>query len=267
MKKALVLGLILPLTFPAIADTYQFSGSAAYISGEEDSADIDGYGFSGIYYLAPVDDSKGPLAEAPFLNHSSFVGVSHTSSTIDFEPFGEQDFSFSSILTRITIENNLIFELSYTDIDAKTDTFGGSRRYNDRAISAGLGAYLSDSTELMFTIVKFDDADSTSYSLDLHSVQELSGGSHLSYDLGTTFSDVEGDNTRNVSGGVTYYPTDAFGIGASYEYSSSDGFDWSTISVSGEYFVTPKFAIGVNASSEHGDSDGDTIGLSARVRF
>ena len=89
MKKlGLATALLLAMTG---AQAYQFKKQPDHRYSND--KDFTG-GVQGTYYLKDVDSSKGPLAEAAFLNQASNVSVAYNygelgSNGVDVENFGE----------------------------------------------------------------------------------------------------------------------------------------------------------------------------------
>ena len=85
-KTALVAGIALAMSATAQAE-YQWELGAAYATGEFDIGDqnpdndvISGYGS---YFINAVDDTKGPLAEAAFLDRASSISILARNANID----------------------------------------------------------------------------------------------------------------------------------------------------------------------------------------
>ena len=77
-KTALVAGIALAMSAAAQAE-YQWELGAGYSTGEFDIGDqnpdndvLSGYG---TYFIDAVDDTKGPLAEAAFLDRTSSISM------------------------------------------------------------------------------------------------------------------------------------------------------------------------------------------------
>ena len=139
MKKLLLASAIaLAATGQAYAD-YQFEVGAVYTDGEVGSVDYDGFGVAGEFHFDKVDTSKGPLAEASFLDKSSFVNFAFLSIEPDLA--GADDVDTTNIGGRFVTASNLIIEADWSTVDAgnsDTDT-----------IRVGVGTYLNDNTDVV----------------------------------------------------------------------------------------------------------------------
>ena len=71
LKKSLWVGLITAVPLYAAAGTYDSSVSLT----QNDTLYSSEFVLKGKFYFDPVDDSKGPLAEADFLSRQSSAGV------------------------------------------------------------------------------------------------------------------------------------------------------------------------------------------------
>ena len=85
-KTALVAGIALAMSATAQAE-YQWELGVAYATGEFDIGDanpdnevISGHGS---YFINAVDDTKGPLAEAAFLDRASSISILARNANID----------------------------------------------------------------------------------------------------------------------------------------------------------------------------------------
>ena len=78
-KTALLTGIGLALSATAHAD-YRFEVGPRIIGG-----DFSGIRIDGTAYLKSVDTSKGPLAEAAFQDHASFVNLNYTDGETDVD--------------------------------------------------------------------------------------------------------------------------------------------------------------------------------------
>lgn len=255
MKKAILGAAIAAIASTgAFAEDYQFEIGAGYISGDDGGLDYDGFVFNGEFHLDTVDTSKGPLAEAAFLDKSSHIALTYSSTEDDFDGAEAED---TAILSgRYVASGNLIVEASYTDFDG-----------DDTLMGIGVGTYLSDTMDVVVSYSTFDEADASSIDANLHSVNSLGGGAAFAYDLGLSYLDVGSETGHEIRAGGDYYFNNAFSVGASIELESIGDFDSSYTTLEATYFVAPSIELSAAFVTAGQDADGDAILLAGAVRF
>jgi len=206
----------------------------------------------GYIFRMLADTSKGPLAEAAFLDKSSSVTAAIDSTEIDVP--GADDSNDVKLSTRVVFENEFILEASYTDFDAADDS----------ALNIGVGVYLNDDTDIVLSYTDFDEADNSTLKLDMHSVKSLGDDTFFAYDLGVSYLDVGEDDGFGIDAGVDYYFTRE---GASVAHASLDNFDSTEVSIDASYFVAPSIELSAIYSTFSQDADGDFFSIAAAVRF
>ncbi|WP_116366578.1 putative porin [Parahaliea mediterranea] len=270
-KIAIISSLSLLVAGGANAD-YQWELGGNYATGEIDSdaqdADQDIFGFQGRYYIAPVDTSKGPLAEAAFLDRASHIELNYENGEIDLDGLGDVDSEAYSLGGRwVHKESGWLadFEYRVDEIDDQDiDTY-----------SVGIGRYLGQNTTLTASYghVEQDDVDfleADIWGLDVEHLMSFDNGTSLKMAAGYGYVDTdEGDSGDQYRLEGTYYPTEKLGIGAAYERLDVEQ-EVDNWKVYADWFVNDQVALTVS----YGESDFDTWGLDAqefllgvRVRF
>ena len=135
---------------------YEFEVNLGFNFGSEDSNNFYVYSLGASLYFDEVDDSKGPLREAEFLDQAS--GISFSFDTSKIESFGSTDTSELSI--RLVGEAGWIFQASYTDLES------------DENLSVGIGKYLTDTSELITSFTTSNDAGFDSLGFVYHALSE-----------------------------------------------------------------------------------------------
>ena len=224
MKKVVMTSVLAALVSGyGYAGTYQFEGgiSLGAIDGERDEGSK--FGLYGEYHFSEVDNSKGPLAEAAFLDRSSFVTVNFDSLDLDE---AESTVDRAAISARL-VSNGFIVELGLAD------TEGDLTEY-----SLGLGFYASDTTDVVFTYERADEASLDKFGVNVHSVYDTAA-------LDLSF--ISGDQDfYSGKADATYYPNNAFGVGIGFGLESEASVGDSVIySVFGTYFISENLELGL----------------------
>lgn len=254
MKKILLSAAIAVLSSSVVyAQDYQFEVGAGYVNGDNGTNDFDAYGLNAQLHLDKVDTSKGPLAEAAFLDKSSFLDLSWVTSEDDVSGADSED-TFG-IGGRFVTGKNIIIEANYTDFE------------DDSAIKVGVGTYINNNMDVVVSYQDYDKADLSTLAVDMHGLHKLQGQTALAFDLGLSYLDVADEDAYRFSAGADYYLNNAFSIGAGVAFLTADNYDASTVDIRADYFVTPIARIGVSYESEGEDADGDAVQLNASVRF
>ncbi|MFT6550878.1 MAG: hypothetical protein ACJA1I_000911 [Zhongshania marina] len=264
MKKIVLASTIaLAAAGQAYAD-YQFELDAHYTSGEEAGVDNDGFGVGGEFHFDKVDTSKGPLAEASFLDKSSFVDFSFRSVESDFS--GAEEEETTSIGGRFVTGSNLIIEANWnTEDDGISDT---------DTIRVGVGTYINDTTDVVVSYSTEDDdnADKDHLDVTLHGVNALNQGASVGYDVAVGYVDTDDDSGYQISVGGTYYFSNMFGLGLNAGITDVGDTSSDTISLDASFFPVEQVKIYASifdkseeTNSVDTDSDGMLIG--AAVRF
>jgi hypothetical protein len=299
-KTALVAGIALAVSATAQAE-YQWELGAAYGTGEfdigiqnPDNDQISGYG---TYFIDAVDDTKGPLAEAAFLDRASSISLFAVNGNIDGD--GIKDLG----------RKNYGLEIRAVSSDAGWITdFGYSREENDTlrtSLSAGqlptipvnrqldtididrfkvgFGKYLTDRTTLVASYIysDIDEAgDFSSYKLDLEHLFQFSFGdimTEASYGIVDVSVDdtilEDKDDIDIFLVGATYYfgSNKNWGVGVNYGEEDFGGDSWKRWEANASWFITDQWEVALDYSDGEFDDLDDVESklatLSARYRF
>ena len=289
MKKlGLATALLLAMTG---AQAYQFEvqGQSEYLDASAaNDKDFTG-GLQGTFYFKDVDSSKGPLAEAAFLNQASNVSVAYNYAELDadvvahnygakaeayvptkFVPaYASASYSHThtdgkNSVTRddngdryalelgAVVAPNFLVAVGYTSVADQTalDAFGIMN--NGVVKTFGEAATIADDQDAITARTKYvGNIDGTNMALGLEA--GLVYGEDTAYQLKTDL-----------------YLTPALSVGASYAESSFDLTPNKAWGANVNYFITPAIAVGasyVNANAETKALDTQSVGVNAKFRF
>ncbi|MDQ9021020.1 porin Omp33-36 [Acinetobacter sichuanensis] len=290
MKKlGLATALLLAMTG---AQAYQFEvqGQSEYIDTTVNDKDFTG-GIQGTYYLKDVDASKGPLAEAAFLNQASNVSLAYNygevgSNGVDViaHNFGAKAEAY--IPTKF-VPAYVSASYSHTILDSKnqnraddngdryalevgalaTKNFLVAVGYTSVADQAALDAFNVMGTGIAKAVAESatigDDQDAitarTKYVGNIDGTNMAIG-----FETGLVYGD---DTAYQFK--TDLYLNPQLSVGASYAESSFDATPDSAWGANVNYFITPAVAVGasyVNANSKAAN-DTQTVGVNAKFRF
>ena len=259
MKKTLLASAIaLIATGHAYAD-YQFELGAVYTQGETANTDYDGFGIGGEFHFDKVDTSKGPLAEASFLDKSSALSFIFFSKEDDVANADEEE--TTSIDGRFVTASNLIIEANWSTVDT-----GNS---DSDSIRVGVGTYLNDNTDVVVSYTTEDDNNADIDYLDVafHGVNPLNQGASVGYDVAVGYIDTDADSGYHIDVGGMYYFNNMLGLGLSAGITDIGDFSSDTISLDASFFPAPEVEVAFSYFDEGGDADGNGILLGAAFRF
>ena len=292
MKKlGLATALLLAMTG---AQAYQFEvqGQSEYIDASAaNDKDFTG-GVQGTYYFKDVDSSKGPLAEAAFLNQASNVSLAYNyaelgSNGLDVTAHNYGAKAEAYVPTKfVPVYTSASY--SHTILDSKNNN--ASDDQGDRyALEVGALA----APNFLVTVGYTNVADQ--FALDAFNVMSKGVVSAVG-ETATIGEDQDAITARtkyvgNIDGtnmavgfesGIVYgddtayqfktdlYVTPKLSVGASYVKSSFENTPDSAWGANVNYFITPAVAVGasyVNANAKAVDLDTQTVGLNAKFRF
>ena len=296
MKKlGLATALLLAMTG---AQAYQFEvqGQSEYVDTTENDKNFTG-AVQGTYYFKNVDSSKGPLAEAAFLNQASNVSVAYNYTKYNEDNGFNTETHTYGAKAEAYVPTQFVpvyasASYNHTKTDAKNDMSADDEGQGDRyALEVGALAAPNFLVAVGYTSV----ADQ--YSLDAFNI--LSNGvvsAGLESDTIRDDQDAITARTKyvgNIDGtnmavsfetGLVYgedtayqlktdlYLTPALSVGASYVESSFAGTPDSAWGANVNYFITPAIAVGAsyvnaNAKDNTENLDTQTVGVNAKFRF
>ena len=291
MKKlGLATALLLAMTG---AQAYQFEvqGQSEYIDNTVNDKNFTG-AVQGTYYFKNVDATKGPLAEAAFLNQASNFSLAYNYGEYDEDGFDIVSHTYGA-KAEAYVPTKLVpvyasAAYSHTIHDSKNNlkTDDQGDRY-----ALELGAVVAPN--FLVAVGYTSVADQTSY--DAFNI--LSNGvAKAGLEAGTIADDQDAitartkyvgaiDGTNMAVGfeaGLVYgedtmynlktdlYLTPALSVGASYAETSADAVVDSAWAANVNYFITPAVAVGasyVNANAVGEARDTQTVGVNAKFRF
>ena len=297
MKKlGLATALLLAMTG---AQAYQFEvqGQSEYIDASDaNDKDFTG-GLQGTFYFKDVDSSKGPLAEAAFLNQASNVSLAYQYGQYD-APVEEGRSDIESHVYGAKAEAYIPTKFvpayasasySHTHTDGKNSV---TRDDNGDRYALELGAVVAPN--FLVAVGYTSVADTTA--LDAFNVmgngvvKAVGEAATIGEDQDAVTArtkyvgNIDGTNMAlGLEAGLVYgedtayqlktdlYLTPALSVGASYAESSFAGTPDSAWGANVNYFITPAVAVGasyVNANAkEVVNLDTQTVGVNAKFRF
>ena len=299
-KTALVAGIALAMSATAQAE-YQWELGAAYGIGEfdigEQNPDNDVISGYGTYFIDAVDDTKGPLAEAAFLDRASSINIYAINSNIDgdaIDDLGRKDYGMK--IHTVFSDAGWITEFGYAREENDTlrtslsagnlPTIPANRGLDTIDIdrfTVGFGKYLTDRTTLVasYTYSDIDEAgDFDTYRLDLEHLFQFSFGdikAEASYgrvDISVDDTLLEdADDIDIYLVGATYYfgSNKNWGVGVNYGEEDFGGDSWKRVEANVSWFITDQWEVALDYSDGEFDDLDDVESklatLSARFRF
>ena len=292
MKKlGLATALLLAMTG---AQAYQFEvqGQSEYIDNTVNDKNFTG-AVQGTYYFKNVDATKGPLAEAAFLNQASNFSLAYNYGEYDVDAVDED---FVSHVYGAKAEAYVPTQLVPVYASAAyshtiTDGKGGQDNDNGDRYALELGAVVAPN----FLVAVGYTSVADQYSLDAFNIL-ANGVAKAALESDTIDQDQDAitartkyvgaiDGTNMAVGfeaGLVYgedtmynlktdlYLTPALSVGASYVETSADSVVDSAWGANVNYFITPAVAVGasyVNANAVGVARDTQTVGVNAKFRF
>ena len=292
MKKlGLATALLLAMTG---AQAYQFEvqGQSEFIDNTVNDKDFTG-AVQGTYYFKNVDASKGPLAEAAFLNQASNVSLAYTYGEYDVDAdFKDQvSHTFGAKAEAYVPTKFVPAYASASYSHTITDGKGGQKDDQGDRYALELGAVLAPN--FLVAVGYTSVADQVSYdafnmfnngvvkaALESQTINEdqdaitartkyvgAIDGTNMSigFETGLVYGE---DTAYNL--GTTLFLNPALSVGASYMESSYAGSPDKAWGANVNYLITPAVAVGasyVNANAEGEARDTQTVGVNAKFRF
>lgn len=239
--------LLLSIMAAASCNTIAQESFTSEVSGLYASADgQDTFAVGGAYFFAPVDTSKGPLAEAVFLNRSNNINAAYT--RVEFD--GPASANVWGLGGTYHIDNSGVF------INVSTAQANGS---DLASYNLGAGYYISNDWTVTLGTSFDDDLEYEAFDISTKKLLTLGGDAFLNLEAAMSVPD-EGDNGYAFGG--DYYFNKSVSVGLDYAWVDSFSDGVSTVSVN--WFVTP--AISLALAYSEADSD-DAIAISVNARF
>lgn len=291
MKKlGLATALLLAMTG---AQAYQFEvqGQAEYIDTTANDKDFTG-GVQGTYYLKNVDSTKGPLAEAAFLNQASNVSVAYNYGEVGSKGTDVVAHNFGAkaeayVPTKV-VPVYASASYSHTILDSKnannTDNNGdryaleiGALPTQNFLVAVGYTSVADqaavDAFNVMGNGVAKAAAEATTIGQDQDAItartKYVGAIDDTNMAIGFESGIIYGDDTA-FQLKTDLFVTPKLSVGASYAESSFAATPDSAWGANVNYFITPAVAVGasyVNANAEEVALDTQTVGVNAKFRF
>lgn len=277
------------------AQAYQFEvqGQSEYIDNTANDKDFTG-AVQGTYYFKDVDASKGPLAEAAFLNQASNVALAYSygengqeeagrSRTVN-HTYGVKGETY--IPTKVVpvyasaSYSHTIADNKAGDVDGNGDRYAlelGALLIPNFLVAVGYTSVADQTSYDAFNIVSNGVAKAAIESQTIAGDQDAItartkyvgaiDGTNMS--LGFESGLVYGEDTA-YNLGTTLFLNPQLSVGASYMESSYAGSPDKAWGANVNYFITPAVAVGasyVNANAEGEALDTQTVGVNAKFRF
>ena len=245
-------------------------------------------GLQGTYYFKNVDSSKGPLAEAAFLNQASNVSLAYNYGELDAGVVAHNYGAKAELYVPTPyVPAYASASYSHTILDGKNglpndqgDRFAlevGALPTQNFLVAVGY-TNVADQVALdAFNVMGNGVAKATAEAATIGEDQDAitARTKYVGAITGTPMS--IGFETGIVYGQDTAYElkTDLYlnsqlSAGVSYAESSFAGSPDSAWGVNVNYFITPAIAVGasyVNANAVGSDADMQTVGVNAKLRF
>nr|WP_277604084.1 MULTISPECIES: porin Omp33-36 [unclassified Acinetobacter] len=298
MKKlGLATALVLAMT-GAHAYQVEVQGQSEFVDTTANDKDFTGAA-QGTYYFKNVDSSKGPLAEAAFLNQASNVSVAYSFAelsgdeiaTVKNNSFGAKGEAYLPT-PYLPVYTSAAYSHSQTKSEGKKDNgdrfalevgtmltpnFLVAVGYTNIADQFALDAnsVLSNGIAKSVAQAKIIGQDQDAITARTKYVGNIDGTNMaVGFEAGLVYGDNQAYELK-----TDVYVTPKLSVGASYaeaNYSSNpankDNFSAinSAWGANVNYFITPAIAVGatyVNANAKHESTDTQTVGLNAKFRF
>ena len=288
MKKlGLATALLLAMTG---ANAYQFEvqGQAETIDAVAANDKDFSAGGQATYYFKNVDASKGPLAEAAFINQASNVSVAYNYAQVfeyENQNYGIKGEAYYPTSIVPAAYASLSYNAAYNDGKySETDDHGdrwalevGSVVAPNFLVAVGYTNVASQDVLDTFKIINKGifqanietdtiDEDQDAITARTKYVGAIDGTPmSIGFETGIVYGDATAFELK-----TDLYLNSQISGGISYAESSYDFGPKSAWGVNANYFVTPAIALGasyVNANVVGADADVQTVGLNAKLRF
>ena len=281
-KKTVIAGALgLAISATAQADyRWQVDANAGRTNIDigRDDGDVDQYGVGGRFYFKDVDTSKGPLGEASFLDHSSYVGAGYQYTDLDdiIEDVDGDTYGVGGRYVLPLESIPLIFEADWT---RETPDFSDIDFYR-----IGFGAYITDNTTVVLSY-RTSDVDETNdidpgdidaYSIDVKHLWHLSGDGAITLEGSYGLIEVDdnnindGDDIDSWNIGGTWYVNKNLGFSADFSRFDNFGIEEDTYGVGAEWFVTEGIGLSLiyaHSEIDNTDIESDAVVIAAELRF
>ena len=292
MKKlGLATALLLAMT-GAQAYQVEVQGQSEYIDNTVNDKNFTG-AVQGTYYFKNVDSSKGPLAEAAFLNQASNASIAYNYGEYDVDGIADKTVHTIGAKAEAYVPTKVVpvyASASYSNTITDNKAAGVADDHGDR-YALEVGALAAPN----FLVAVGYTSAANQFALDAFNIMS-NGIVKAAGETATLGEDQDAitarakyvgaiDGTNMAVGfesGIVYgdatayqFKTDLYlnpklSTGVSYAASSFAGTPDSAWGANVNYFITPAVAVGANyvyANAEGAKNDTQTVGVNAKFRF
>ena len=256
----------------ALAAPYQMEVTLQHSGMDEDTTDTETFSLSGIAHFKTVETNDHPLAEAAFLERSSFVSLEYARETADPDQAATVNNNTFAFGLHMQTGERYFFDLDFSNTHGETDDlfqtglgFGG---YIEDNISAQVG-YIDATTETDAG----DKITGDGFNISGRGVFGVMEGQAVAVEGGFAVIDYDNgvDNQEIISLEGRYYFAKTTYVGLEYGMTSTDDEDIDSYALSAQHFITTEFAVGGSIGKESTDQDNvddtDTFSVWAKVRY
>lgn len=293
MKKLGLATVVLLAMTGAQAYQVEVQGQSEFINNSVNDKNFTG-AVQGTYYFNNVDASKGPLAEAAFLNQASNVAVSYTYGEYDVDQIANQvshtvgvkgEAYANTAYAPMPLYASAAYNYTYSNKkEGRQDDHGnrfavevGSVIAPNFLVALGytsVGEQVSYDAFNMFNNGVAQSAlesntiadDQDAFTARTKYVGAIDGTNmSIGFDAGLVYGEHSAFNL-----GSTLFLNPKLSMGVSYFESDRHSAVNSAVGANVNYFITPTVAVGasfVDANAKGAQLDTQTIGLNAKVRF
>ncbi len=250
---------------PAASET--FHNELTLLSGYNESENriwesdvwVESIGYT--YYFKPVDNKRGLLTEAAFLDKASSVTsvMTHGSQEYRTKPlYPVEDFTNSTnqinLSGRAIVLEKWILDFEYAD-------YLSDESKENQKLSFSSGLYIVDYSTLLLSVSRSRIDFENSENLDLDSIA-INSKTLFQLDSGQTvrllgaFSRIKQedfDAQKELSISLTFFPNKLLGIGTDYKRNKNDDIEHNVYAAFVDYFFTSK--LNIEARYSHSESD------------
>lgn len=293
MKKlGLATALLLAMT-GAQAYQVEVQGQSEYIDTTTNDKDFTG-GVQGTYYFKNVDSSKGPLAEAAFLNQASNVSAAYNYGEFGTDGIDVTAHNFGAkgevfVPTKV-VPVYASASYSHTILDAKNNASAFLEDSGDRyalevgalptanfLVAVGYTSAANQAAIDAFNVMGNGVAKSVAEAATIGEDQDAitartkyvgaidDTNMAIGFESGIIYGDATAFQFK-----TDLYLNPKLSVGASFAQSSFEGTPDTAWGANVNYFITPAVAVGasyVNANAEGDINDTQTVGVNAKFRF
>lgn len=246
----------------ASADNYQYEASIGISDGDIElgnaGADTESIDLSFVANFSEVDTSKGPLAEASFLDRASSFSVDYSDGEIE-SGGASADVTDLTAALRFVSESGVTIEANISD--------GEIGNVDNESFGFAIGYYIAENTEfgIAYEDVEVGGFDTDAIFLGIKHVSTGDVAFSIEAALGSVDTGRDEDTAVSIEG--IFYPTSQFGVGANFT-SIDSSVDNDIIEIFADWFITPSAALTLSyTETELGNAEADSVSITGRFRF